>query len=318
MVDSDRLHVVLGAAGGAGAALVRELAAQGAMVRAVTRAGQPNTVAVQRDSVTWIAADARDVGQMVEACRGAAVIYHAVNVPYPAWQATLPPVMDVVIAAAADSGARLVYVDNLYMYGPVAGPLREDLPPAAVTTKGRLRAELAERLLQAHAEGTVQATIGRSSDYYGPGVTSSAAGEDLFRAILRGGSARWFGNLDQPHSLTFIDDAATALITLGADERSLGEVWHLPAAAPLTGRQLITLAGEIAGTRPRPRRFPSWAIRLAGLVNPMAREFAELAYQFEQPFVVDWSKYRQTFGGAPTPLREGLDKTLAWYRVRVG
>jgi nucleoside-diphosphate-sugar epimerase len=305
-------HVVLGGSGGAGAAIARTLLEQGKRVRAVSREGRP---AGGLDAAEWVAADARDAGQLRAVCRDAAVIYHAVNVPYPAWPEVLPAVMESVIAAAESSSARLVYVDNLYMYGPVDLPMREDLPPAATTRKGRLRAALASRLLVSHREGRIRVTIGRCSDFYGPGVTS-AVSETVFRAVLAGKTARWFGSLDQPHSLSFIDDAATAFVTLGEDERSMGEVWHLPVAEPVTGRMFIALASEVAGTRPRAAALPAWAIRLAGLAHPLAREMGELTYQFARPFVVDDRKYRRVFGGGSTPYREALARTLAWYRAR--
>ncbi len=318
MTNTSPTHVVLGASGGAGAAIVRALEERGEHVRAVTRTGQPASGAAAVATTEWVAADARDAAQLQPVCRDAAVIYHAVNVPYPEWPAILPPVMAAAITAAESSGARLVYVDNLYLYGPVSGPMREDLPAAATTKKGRLRATLAARLLDTHEAGRIQATIGRSSDYFGPGVTGSAAGADLFRAILAGAAVRWFGKLDEPHSLTFIDDAAAAFVTLGADERALGQVWHLPAAAPLTGRQFITLAGELAGVSPRPQGSPALVIRAMGLINPMAREFSELSYQFDRPFVVDTSKYAVAFGGAPTLMPAALAQTIAWYREHQG
>jgi nucleoside-diphosphate-sugar epimerase len=285
---------------------------RGRAVRAVTREGKPPHGA---DGAEWAAADARDAGQLRAVCRDAAVIYHAVNVPYPAWPEVLPPVMESVIAAAESSGARLVYVDNLYIYGPVDLPMREDLPPAATTRKGRLRAALAARLLGAHDDGHIRATIGRCSDFYGPAVTS-AVSETVFPAVLAGKTARWFGSLDQPHSLSFIDDAAAAFVALGEDERSLGEVSHLPVAAPVTGRMFIALANEVAGTRSRAAAIPGRGLRLAGLVNPMAREMRELTYQFARPFVVDDRKYRRVFGGGSTPYREALARTLAWYRAQ--
>jgi nucleoside-diphosphate-sugar epimerase len=312
MTNPPDVHVVLGATGGAGAAIVRDLLQRGRAVRAVTREGK---LPLDADAAEWVAADARNASQLRAVCRDAAVIYHAVNVPYPAWPDVLPSVMDAALAAAESSGARLVYVDNLYMYGPVGLPLREDLPAAAQTRKGRLRAKLAARLLSAHQEGRIRATIGRCSDFYGPGVTS-AVSETVFRAVLAGKTARWFGSLDQPHSLSFIDDAATAFVTLGEDERSLGEVWHLPVAEPVTGRMFIALAGEVAGTHSRPAALPAWAIRLAGLAHPLAREMGELTYQFARPFVVDDRKYRRAFGSGSTPYREALARTLAWYRAQ--
>jgi nucleoside-diphosphate-sugar epimerase len=309
MNERDELHVVFGASGGAGGAILRELAARGKRVRAVTRSGGgdvPHGVEVVR-------ADAADRVAARQACRGATVVYHAVNVPYPAWTETLPPVMAGLIDAAGTAGATLVYVDNLYAYGPVDRPMTEDLPPAATSRKGRLRARLAETLLAAHRAGTVRAVIGRGSDYYGPGVRQSAAGERLFPAVLAGGKAMWAGSLDQPHSLTFSDDFARVLITLGAREEALGQIWHAPPAEPLTGRQFIELAFAEAGKPPKIGMVSPLMIRLVGLVNPMVRELGELVYEFEAPFILDGSKYLRAFGGAPTPHREAIRATLDWY-----
>ena len=307
--ERDGLHVVFGGSGGAGGAIVRELAARGRRVRAATRSGRGDVP----DGVEAVRADAADATEARAACAGAAVVYHAVNVPYPAWAEALPPVMDGLIGAASAAGARLVYADNLYAYGPVDRPMTEDLPPAATTRKGRLRARLAETLLAAHRAGTVRAAIGRGSDYYGPGVVNSVAGERLFPPVLVGGKAMWAGSLDRPHSLTYVDDFARVLVTLGEHEAALGEVWHAPPAEPLTGRRFIELAFAEAGRPPKVGTVSPLMIRLVGLVNPMVRELGELAYEFEAPFVLDGGKYRRAFGGAPTPHREAIRATLGWY-----
>ena len=191
--------------------------------------------------------------------------------------------------------------------------MTEDLPPIATTRKGRLRARLAQTLLDAHQAGSVQAVIGRASDYYGLGVVNSIAGERLFPAVLSGKKAMWAGSLDQPHSLTFIDDFARVLVTLGEQEQALGEVWHAPPAEPLTGRQFITLAFAVAGHPPRVGAYSPLMIRLAGLFDPMVRELGELAYEFEAPFVLDGSKYTRAFGGAPTPHEAAIRATLDWF-----
>ncbi|MDQ2655166.1 MAG: NAD-dependent epimerase/dehydratase family protein, partial [Chloroflexota bacterium] len=251
------LHVVFGA-GGAGGALVRELAAQGKAVRAVTRSGRADVPA----GVEVIAADAADPASTRAACAGVGVVYHAVNVPYPAWPDLLPPVMDSLIAAAGAANATLVYVDNAYAYGPVDRPMTEDMPLSATTKKGRLRARLANTLLAAHRAGTVRAVIGRGSDYFGPGVTNSVAGDRVFPAILSGKKAMWAGSLDQPHTMTYVKDFARVLITLGSRPEAQGQVWHAPAAEPLTGRQFLTLASELAGQPPRPGTYSPLLIRL--------------------------------------------------------
>lgn len=302
------LHIVFGA-GGAGGALIRELAAQGKAVRAVTRSGRGDVPA----GVEIIAADAADPASARAACARAAVVYHAVNVPYPAWPDVLPPVMDSLIAAAGKSNATLVYVDNAYAYGPVDRSMTEDMPAAATTKKGRLRARLAETLLAAHRAGTVRAVIGRGSDYFGPGVTNSVAGDRVFPALLAGKKVMWVGSLDQPHTMTYVDDFARVLITLGTRSEALGQVWHAPAAEPLTGRQFLTLACELAGQPPRLGTYPPLLIRLVGLFDPVVRELPELAYEFTAPFILDGSRYQAAFGGAPTPHRDALRATLSWY-----
>ena len=311
--NDQEIHVVFGA-GGAGAAVVRELAAQGKLVRAVTRSGQGS----YPTGVQVVAADGADPASARAVCAGAAVVYHAVNVPYPAWTTALPPVMDSLIAAAGAANATLVYVDNAYAYGPVDRPLTEGLPDAATTKKGRLRAQLAATLLAAHHAGRVRAVIGRGSDYFGPGVTNSVAGDRVFPAILAGKKAMWVGSLDQPHTMTFVDDFARVLITLGSRPEAYGQIWHAPAAEPLTGRQFLALACELAGQEPRLGAYSPLVIRLAGLVDPVLRELPELAYEFTAPFVLDGSRYQVAFGGAPTPHREALQATLDWYASRDG
>jgi hypothetical protein len=68
--------------------------------------------------------------------------------------------MHAVIEGAA-AGARLVFGDNLYAYGPVDGPRTEDLPYQARGPNGRVRARIAETLMRAHGSGRIRATIGR-------------------------------------------------------------------------------------------------------------------------------------------------------------
>ena len=315
MNGADQLHVVLGATGGAGGALVSELAGRGHRVRAVSR----KPTADLPEGVEQLAADAADPAQTRTACAGATVVYHCVQPPYQRWAAEFPPLTQSIADAAAAAGARLVYADNLYAYGPVHGPITEDLPALATTKKGRIRALMAERLLAAHRSGTLQVAIGRSSDYYGPGGANSVVGDILFGAATKGNRARWMGRMDLPHSLNYLQDVARALITLGARPEALGEVWHLPAAEPVTGREFVEL---IAAALARPVKVTATsrlALRMAGILDPRARESAEMLYQWERPFVLDASKFQRAFGPLePTPHPQAVATTVAWFRERAG
>jgi nucleoside-diphosphate-sugar epimerase len=311
----DQLHVVLGATGGAGGALVRELAGRGDRVRAVSR----KPAADLPKGVEQLAADAADPAQTRTACQGATVVYHCVQPPYQRWVAEFPPLTATIAEAAAGAGARLVYADNLYAYGPVDRPITEDLPALATTRKGRVRALMAEQLLAAHRSGTLQVAIGRSSDYYGPGGANSVVGDILFGAAAEGKHARWLGRLDVPHTLNYLQDVARALATLGARPEAAGEVWHLPAAEPLTGRAFVDLIAAALGRPVKVTATSRLALRIAGVVDPRARESAEMLYQWERLFVLDASKFQRAFGPfEPTPHHQAVATTVAWFRERAG
>jgi len=313
MNDNSDLHVVFGASGGLGNAVVRELVRRGKRVRAVNRSGRADVPA----GVEIIKGDAADLASARAACDGAAVVYSCTNVPYPQWEEKFPALMAGIIEGAASAGARLVFCDNLYMYGQVSGPITEAMPYRASTRKGRTRARIAETLMQAHESGRVRATIGRVSDAYGPGAVNSFMGERVFEPMLAGKTVNMVGNLDMPHTYTFTEDFASGLVTLGEREEALGDIWHVPSAETLTTRQFLTLAFQVAGESARMRRTPSWMISALGVFSPVLREVKEMLYEFEEPFVVDHAKYEQAFGSDITPHREAIQKTLEWYRQRL-
>jgi len=306
-------HVVVGAGGGTGSAVVRELAARGLPVRAVTRRGATEAP----EGVEHLAADVGAAEGALRACEGAAVVYHCAQPPYTEWPELFPPMTRAVIDGAAAAGAKLVFADNLYAYGPPDGPMTEETPQRAQGEKGRTRIEMADAVLGAHADGRLRCTIGRSSDYYGPHGTASTAGEHLMLPALRGEKTRWIASLDQPHTLNYLGDMARALVTLGERDEADGEVWHLPAAEPLTGRQFLELVFDAAGHPPKVGVAPRWLIRVAGMFNPLVRELKETTYQFARPFVSDASKFQDAFGPfEPTPHPEAVKETVEWFRRR--
>lgn len=309
MSSETGLHVVLGA-GPLGGAVLRHLRSLGEPVRAVTRSGH----ARELPDVETKAADLASPGAAAEACRGAAVLYHCAGAPYSRWTELLPPMLEGAIHAARETGATLVYGDNLYMYGPVRQPITEDLPYAATGKKGRLRASLAQRLLDAHESGNVRAVIGRASDFFGPDVRTSFLGEQVFEPALEGKPARVIGDPDQPHTYTFIDDFARALVRLGREPEALGSAWHVPSAPTVSTREFVRLVFAEAGRPMRLRAAPPWLVRTLALFGGTMREIKEMLYEFEAPHVVDHGRYAARFGADPTPHREAIARTLDWYR----
>lgn len=310
MADSNGLHVVFGASGGLGNAVVRELAALGKRVRGVTRSGTADVPL----GVEMVPGNAADPAATASVCTGATVVYNCVNAPYTNWPAEFPPIMHGIIEGAAAAGAKLVFGDNLYMYGPVNGPITEDLPNAAAGPKGRTRIHMAQMLTDAHKAGKVRATIGRASDFFGPGVTASALGDRIFPAALAGKTAQVLGNPDVPHTFSYTPDCARALVTLGERDEALGEIWHLPNPETKTTREVLEIVYGMTGHTPKIQTLPKLLLTLVGIINPLVRELKETAYQFENPWVVDHSKFERAFGANPTPLRDALAGTLDWYR----
>ncbi len=174
-------------------------------------------------------------------------LYHCASPPYAKWPELFPALTRSILDAAESTGAKLVFADNLYAYGPVDGPLREDLPAVAAGRKGRTRVEMAAQLLAAHRNGQARVVIGRASDYYGPHGTGSTAGETVFGRILAGKKPQWSGRLDQPHTFHYLPDVARGLLVLADRREADGQVWHLPAAEPLTAQQFFDMIAKAAG-----------------------------------------------------------------------
>jgi nucleoside-diphosphate-sugar epimerase len=309
-VAENSIDVVFGG-GPLGLAVVETLAQRGRAVRLVTRSARVDTPG----GVQVVAGDVSDPERAAEAARGAATIYHCVGADYGKWQQLLPAVMAGVMHAAEATGARLIYGDNLYAYGPVEAPLTEALPSQATGPNGRLRAELAARLLDAHRAGRLRATIGRGSDFYGPRVRLSAVGERVFGALLHHKPAQLLGNPDLLHTVTYIYDFAEGLVTLGERDEALGEVWHVPSAETLSLRQFVGLVAAKASRPARVQVAPSLIIRFLALFNPTLRAVAEQLYQSERPWVVDHAKFAAAFGAHPTPHPEAIARTLDWKRT---
>jgi nucleoside-diphosphate-sugar epimerase len=314
-MGEDRLHVVFGT-GQVGSALAAHLAGLGLAVRAVSR-HRPATLA---GGIDWRAADVTDPEAAADAAKGASVVYQCVNAPYTQWPELFPPLQRGVLAAAERTGALLVALENLYGYGTTGGrPMTEDLPLAATTVKGRTRAAMTAELLAAAEAGRVRLAIGRASDFFGPGVTQgSTLGERVFGNALASRRADFIGNPDLPHTYSYVPDIAAGLATLGTDPRAAGQVWHLPGPQTVTTRALLDLVAGEVGHQVAVRSLPKLAVRALGLVNPMLRELAEMAYEFDQPFILDTSKYESAFGAAGTPLADAIAATVAWYRTRPG
>jgi nucleoside-diphosphate-sugar epimerase len=314
MIRSEGLQVVLGASGGTGRAIVDELVRQGRRVRAVSRGAIEGLPA----GVEHVRADISEPAQAARAVAGASVVYHAAQPPYDRWDGNFERLNAAIADATAAAGARLVFADNLYMYGPGASPMTETTPQRATDRKGALRIRLAADLLARHERGELEVVIGRSSDYFGPHGENTGPGERVFGAAIRGRAAGVVGRLDVPHSFSYLPDLARAMVVLGDRDEAAGRVWHLPVTDPLTMRELLARVYEAAGTPVRIQLAGPLMVRAIGLFVPMMREIGVVLYQWSEPWVSDWSAFEADFGPFErTPLDDAIATTLAWWRERL-
>lgn len=304
------LHVVVGA-GPVGTTLARHLAARGDQVRLLTRRGtDPGIVGVEARAV-----DATDAAALTAATTGAVALYNCANPSYTRWPTDWPPIADALLAAAERTGAVLVTMSNLYGYGPVTGPITEDLPLAATGAKGRTRARLWEQALAAHRAGRVRATEVRASDFVGPGVRDAMLGDRAMGPLLAGKRVQVLGDPDARHSVSYVPDVVALLATVAVDERAWGQAWHAPSPAALSQRATVAAFGAAAGhPEVKVSAPPSFVLRLAAPFWPLARELRETLHQFEHDWVLDATRAERTFGLSATPLAEVADATVAWYR----
>ncbi len=309
-MNNTELHVIFGT-GPLGRAVIRELVAQGKRVRVVNRSGQMSDAPT---GVEIVAGDATDAVNVRKLSKDATVVYHCAQPGYTHWPKDFPPITNGIIEGLSGTETKLVFGDNLYMYGPVNGPITENLPYRATGHKGRTRTLMANAVLEAHRSGRIRATIGRGSHFYGPYVTDSTVGEIVFGAALAGKAVTALGNPDLPHTYTFINDFGKALVTLGAHDEALGQAWHVPNVGTTTTRTFIGLVAKEIGKPAKVSKVARPMVMLAGLFNPTIRETQEMLYEFEEPYIVDSSKYEKTFGKQVTPYEEGIRQTVAWYQ----
>jgi len=268
-------------------------------VRVVTRSGSgPAHPLIER-----VAADAADADRLTELTRDAVTLYNCANPKYTRWETLWPPMAAAMLTAAQRTGAILAITGNLYGYGQVpGGRMTEDSPLAATGRKGRVRIKMWQDALA----GGIRTVEVRGSDYIGAGATSVFSAV-LLPAIHKGRTAWAPADIDAPHTFTYTGDMARALVELAGDERAWGRAWHVPSAPAISIRELAARYLAISGDKPVPiRQLPRFVMRAAGLVVPMARELAEMDYQFYAPFVLDSSLTERTFGLRATDLDVSL------------
>jgi nucleoside-diphosphate-sugar epimerase len=304
---------ILGAGGVIADELVKELAARSAEpVRLVGR--NPKLLAGATETV---AADLSDLDEAVRAVSGSRVAFLVAGLKYDVnvWRKLWPPIMRNSIEAAKRAGTKLVFFDNVYMYGKVDGAMTEETPFQPCSKKGEIRAEIATTLLNEMQAGTITALIARSADFFGPNARTGIPNVMVFDNFAKGKKAMWLANDSVKHSLTFTPDAARSLVLLAESEAAWNQTWHVPTAAdPPTGKAFIELAATALRTQPRYQILSRPIVWVAGRFDATVRELYEMLYQYEFDYDFDSTKFTKAFGFQPASYPEGVRRTADAYR----
>jgi nucleoside-diphosphate-sugar epimerase len=308
------MHIILGAGGIIADSLARELVAAKENVVLVSRRAK------SMEGATVRSADISDLQQTLDTVQQDSIVYLCVGLKYDfrIWKEQWPKIMDNVLEACKRKNARLIFFDNVYMYGKVDGPMTEDTPYDPDSRKGDLRARIATRLMSEVRKGNINALIARSADFYGPGAERTSIPNMLvFANLAKGRKAQWLVNAHRKHSFTFTPDASRALYLLAKNEESWNQVWHLPTAAPpLTGQEFIQLAASAMGRPAKYTVLGKWLIGVGGMFDRTIRELYEMAYQNEFDYLFDSSKFNAAFHFEPTSYQEGIMATAKSFTAR--
>ena len=306
------LTTILGAGGPISNELVRILSAKGTALRLVSRNAKPIT------GTETLAADISDRDQAIKAVSGSNVVYLLIGLKYDVkvWRELWPRIMANAIEACKRAGAKLLFFDNVYMYGKVDGPMTEQTPYAPVSRKGEIRAQLATALMDEVMRGHLSGLIARAADFYGPSDANHGLPNVLvFEPFAKGSKASWLMNDSVPHSITFTPDAARGVAMLAGRESAWNQVWHLPTPAPApTGKEFIAMAAQAFGVKPKFRVLNRGMIKVGGWFNPLVGELSEMLYQTDSPYIFDSSKFAGEFGFAGTPYATGIKIAADSYR----
>lgn len=296
------LTVIFGS-GAVGRPIIEMLAARGDRVRVAQR-GTPMGLPA---GVEQVACDVLDVDAVARAVEGAAQVVLAVAFPYDArvWRTAWPQAMANVLSACEASGARLVFIDNLYQLGPQDAPRHEDMALSDVGEKPAILAGVTRQWLAVRDRVRVVAL--RCPDFYGPGVGHSHLGVFALGELAKGKPAQLLVPPDMPHDFAYVPDIARAALTLlDAPDDAFGRAWNMPCAPILAPRELLAIGAEALGTRLRTWAVPLWLMRPLGLVYRMAHEVVDVGFTWDRPYQVDASRFARRFGFVPTPFHVGL------------
>jgi len=307
--------LVIGATGGIGGAVARDLIRRGWRVTGLSRSPEVAANRTPIAGIVWVGGDAMKVDDVARAAEGVSLIFHGANPPgYRNWAGTVVQMLEATIAAAERNRALIAFPGTVYNYGPDAGAaVAEDAPQNPLSRKGRLRVEM-ERRLEA---STTPVLIGRAVDFFGARAANSWLAQGLITPGKPLHSVTYPGPHAVGHAWAYLPDLAETFGRL-IDRRAefaRFERFHFGGHWMEPGIEMARAISRIAGRDLPVKRLPWWAIPLIAPFNETMREMLEMRYLWQRPLRLENRKLLRFLGEEPhTPIDEALHATLTSLR----
>lgn len=307
-------HTILGAGGAIGNCLTHELLSHGHEVRLASRSGYA------MEATESVKANIDSYNDTLRAVEGSDIVYLCVGLPYDAkvWKDLWPKIMRNTIDACKKADARLIFFDNVYMYGKTDEKMTETTPYNPCSKKGEIRAAIARQLEEEMEQGNIRAIIARSADFYGPHAAQTSLPYVMaLEKLMKGKKAQWMVDAGLLHSYTYTIDCARGLSLLAGSDDAFNQIWHLPTCNPgINGETFIRLAADELGQEASYTVLKKWMIKLGGLFNKTIAELYEMLYQNEMNYHFDSTKFNHYFQYEPTSYEDGIRETIRFFSKR--
>lgn len=302
----NQIHTVLGANGAIAKGVIKELKIRQLQIRKVSR------------KPTWVQADLLRKEDAERAIEGSSYVYLCIGLPYNSqvWESQWPQVMQNVIDACEKAQARLIFLDNMYMYAsPLPIPFDEDTNQNPSSRKGKARKQTADLFLKAIRDNKIKGLIGRSADFYGEAALNSPFYISFLERMLQGKGPQILNSAEIEHTYANVLDSGQALVELALNDDCYGEVWHLPVGEPISKNRILTLFNKKLGSNFKISVMPTLLKKILSIFIPILNETKEMEYQFDQKYVMSDLKFRKRFPNfKASSYKDGVDRMVEWFK----
>lgn len=302
--------LVIGAAGGFGGGVARELARRGHAVRALARPGGRRPALADKTEI--FEGDALDPEAMDRAAAGMDAIVWGFHLPYPKWVPGAVESARITADVAARHGATVLVPGSLYGLGSgFDGPVAEGATFRPRSRLGEIRNEIESIFEQATKRGA-RVIVLRSGDYFAPRIDNS------WFSMMTGRVGKG-GRIFDPakgalHAWAYLPDVVRAGVLLLEKSAAFApfEAFHFEGYSVDTSRMVRAVRSAVGDPARGVWRFPWWVLKAASPFSVMVRLILSVRYLWDEPVVLDGSKLKRILPDfTVTPLEEAVAATLA-------